>query len=85
MQPLKKVQNQLWLQRVGRLLLLGGAMVGSAVGIAVLYAIVDLYLTGHGYVQPNQPATPWHYQIFSGLLFVVPVIVGVLVFRASGK
>ena len=77
--------GQSWLGRIGRLLLVGGAMAGSAVGIAVVYAIADMYLTGHGYVQPHPSSTPWHYQIFSGLLFVVPVIVGILVYRASGK
>ena len=74
-----------WLDWFSRLLLVGGAMVGSAVGIAIVYAITDMYLTGHGYVQLNHAGPPWHYQIFSGLLFIVPVIVGILVYRASGK
>jgi hypothetical protein len=42
-----------------RLLLSFGAGAGSAVLVAVVIAVVDLYLTGHGLTPLNAPLLDW--------------------------
>ena len=74
-----------WLERMGQMVVAALAMMFSAVVVVVLYTIVELYLTGHGLVEVGTETTPLHYQVFSVLLFVVPAVVGLLIYRQLRK
>ena len=63
-----------------RILRAGGAGVATAVGIAILYAIVNLYLTGHSIAVPLVRGRPLHEWLGNLLVIIVPVAVAAYVF-----
>jgi hypothetical protein len=54
---------------------------GAAVVVLLAYVMVDLYMSGHGKGWTPDRGDPWYYHLFTGLLFLVPVVVGVLAYR----
>lgn len=64
-----------------RLLRAALAAFGAAAVVAVVYAIVDLYLTGHGMGRVPGHGDPWYYTLFSILMFVAAILAAVLAFR----
>lgn len=63
-----------------RLLHAVGAGVTAAFAIAIVYAIVDLYLSGHSIAVPVIGGQPLHHLLASILVFVVPLGVAAYVF-----
>jgi hypothetical protein len=60
----------------------GGAAAFAAVLVLLAYVIVDLYLSGHNLSRRDPGGgDPWYQTVAGILLVVVPIIVGVLVFR----
>lgn len=57
------------------------AGLGAAVVILLMYAVVDLYLAGHGKGWSAERGNPWYYHLFTVLLLLGPVVVGVLAYR----
>jgi hypothetical protein len=57
-----------------------GSGLGAAIVIAVVYAIVDLYLSGHSVAVPLVRGRPLHRFVAEVLLFLVPVVVAAFVF-----
>lgn len=63
-----------------RLVVAVGAGFGAAVAMAVVYAIVDLYLAGHSIPVPTVLGRPLHAALAQVLVVVVPLAVAVIVF-----
>ena len=63
-----------------RLLRAAGAGLTAAVIIAIGYAILDLYLSGHSIAVPTVRGRPLHGFVGNLLLLAVPVAVAVFVF-----
>ncbi len=63
-----------------RLLRAVGAGVTAAIAIAIIYAIVDLYLSGHSVAVPVIRGRPLHHWLANILVFVVPLGVAAYVF-----
>lgn len=64
-----------------RLLEAAAAAFGAAVVVAIAYAIVDLYMTGHGYASHTGGRDPWYSYVFTVALFLVPLLVAIHVWR----
>jgi hypothetical protein len=63
-----------------RVLRAAGAGVLTAIGIAIAYAIVNLYLTGHSISVPLVGGRPLHEWLGNVLVIIVPVAVAAYVF-----
>lgn len=63
-----------------RALRAAGAGVASAVGIAIVYAIVNLYVAGHSISVPLVRGRPLHEWLGNVLVIIVPVAVAAYVF-----
>ena len=64
-----------------RILRAAGAGVATAVGIAIVYAIVNLYLSGHSITTvPLVRGRPLHEWLGNVLVIIVPVVVAAYVF-----
>lgn len=57
-----------------------GAGLGTALAVAMVYAIVDLYLAGHSIQVPVVLGRPLHRLVAEILVFVGPVAVAAMVF-----
>jgi hypothetical protein len=57
-----------------------GAGAATAVGIAIVYAIVNLYLSGHSIPVPLVRGRPLHEWLGNGLVIVLPLAVAAYVF-----
>jgi hypothetical protein len=68
---------------VVRVVRAAGAGLGTAVAVAIVYAIVDLYLSGHSVAVPEVRGRPLHRFVAEVLLFVGPLAVAVVVFWAD--
>lgn len=63
-----------------RLVTAVGAGLGGAVAVAIVYAIVDLYLAGHNISVPAVGGRPLHAALAQVLVVVVPLAVTAIVF-----
>ena len=64
-----------------RLLRAGLAGVGTAVVVVLVYAVVDLYMAGHGKGWTPERGNPWYYHLFTVLMLAAAAIAAVATFR----
>ncbi len=67
-----------------RLLRAVGAGLTAAVAVAITFAIIDLYLTGHSIAVPLVRGRPLHTWLGDVLVVVVPLGVAAFVFWSEG-
>ena len=57
------------------------AGLGAAVGVVIVYAVVDLYMSGHGKGWSPERGDPWYYPVFTVLMLVSALVAGVVTYR----
>jgi uncharacterized membrane protein YdcZ (DUF606 family) len=70
--------------QIARLVAAAGAAAFSGLLVLLAYVIVDLYLSGHNLARRSpSDGNPWYQSVAGFLVIVVPIVVGMRVYRQS--